>query len=747
MTNFNIRFGRLINNSQILPILLAALASGAAHAAESFQSVERWSNSVWESAMRGDQAAVMQHLQAAPIEAVPPEHAIHFSESFQTRLSNQAAAETTRLESREKALDELREHIEHRDLSKSLRSAVDVQTLGENLNEAFDTPEIVTVIEWATREIPEVKGSGDWLSAQELLFRLRTIYDDTEHHEEYQKYDEQLELVNQRVALLARYAPKQLHDLRNRTLERLGEELLPEYNPNLAMSMEERLRDINAGMLRDAMYNSAGKHIETSGWRPLLAGGLESLRVLATTTLLSETFVNLGDEQKVKQWVAFIDTELDQLAQTEERRFSRHWFSSLLDRILDKNNETLQLDQRVVLREFGDGAMQKLDPFSEIIWPDKLRRFRQATEGNFIGVGIVIEHNEKREIVVRSPLEGSPAYSIGVKPRDIIMEVDGEPTVGWGLNDAVDKITGPKGSLVTLGIKREEAEELLYFQIERDTIKLRTVHGWWKRDIDDHGDPEWDWYIDPASRIAYIKLGGFNEDTYGDLRRAWRDITAEGRPLGLILDLRYNPGGLLTSAVQVSNLFVGGGIIVSGEDKYGAQAWNQRARPTAAALAGLPTVVLINKGSASGSEIVAGALQAHGAAVVVGERSYGKGSVQTVETLTTRGGQPLAALKLTTQYYRLPPMGDGPGRLVHRRPGADVWGVDPDIEVRMMIKQVEDSLELRRNADVIGDDEGERPDVNELLTGGLDPQLETALLILQARALGPISADERRAQR
>ena len=275
-------------------------------------------------------------------------------------------------------------------------------------------------------------------------------------------------------------------------------------------------------------------------------------------------------------------------------------------------------------------------------------------------------------------------------------------------------------------------------------IKIRSVKGWYKETLDHAGKPLWDWYIDPVSRIAYIRLTQFTQDSHADLKAAWDQIAPEGEPepSGLILDLRHNPGGLLTAAVRISNLFINRGGIVTGEDKDGRQAWQQTARRGEASFADVPTVVLINKGSASASEIVAGCLQAHGAAIVVGERSFGKGSVQTVHQISRD-----ARLKLTTQYYRLPSSDGGRsrGRLVHKRTGADVWGVDPDIEVPMSAQQVVDAIELRQKAEIVPADEDgtlrpddpDRPHVSALITDGIDPQLETALLILQAQALGP----------
>ena len=178
---------------------------------------------------------------------------------------------------------------------------------------------------------------------------------------------------------------------------------------------------------------------------------------------------------------------------------------------------------------------------------------------------------------------------------------------------------------------------------------------------------------------------------------------------------------------------------------------SHRRRRSQTAAAGVPIVVLVNEGSASASEIVAGCLQAHNGATVVGKRTFGKGSVQTVHHIARD-----ARLKLTTQYYRLPPAEDEEmGRLVHRRPRADMWGVEPDIDVEMTPSQVISSLELRRDADIIPvDEEGEldpdspdRSDVTDLLTEGLDPQLEMALLILQAQALATVDEDVRHAMR
>lgn len=440
-----------------------------------------------------------------------------------------------------------------------------------------------------------------------------------------------------------------------------------------------------------------------------------------------------------------------QIEEDDPRVISRSTFTRLLGEVLYANERTLKVPEDVILREFGDGAMYRIqhdyeDQYSELIWPDRLRRFKQQVDGAFVGVGIIIRHDDMRRIMIVNPLEGSPAARGGIKEGDIIVGVDGRPTTGWGLNRAVDEITGPQGEIVRLTVERDGVDDPIELPIERAEIKMRSVNGWWKESLSDDGDPDWSWFADPMAGIGYVRLTSFNDDSFSDFMRAIDDMKQERTLRGLVLDLRYNPGGLLRSAVEFSNLFVSGGSIVSGQDRSGRTVWELSAQPNRSVLADIPTVVLINQGSASASEIVAGCLQAYGAAVILGERSFGKGSVQTVHDISTRAAE--AAVKLTTQYYVLPPVVAGEsGRLVHKKPGADDWGVNPDIEVPMSPEQIQAAIELRRKADLITDwiDEEEREDrpaVEALVSDGLDPQLEMALLLLQARVLKDLEAQQ-----
>ena len=373
-----------------------------------------------------------------------------------------------------------------------------------------------------------------------------------------------------------------------------------------------------------------------------------------------------------------------------------------------------------------------LSSLSAIIWPDELRQFERQTQGNFVGVGIQIQLDEQRNIRIVSPIEGTPAFRAGIKPNDLIKFVDGVSTSGLSLSQAVDIITGPAKTEVVLGVERlvandagDEITAVVDVPIVRDRISVPTVQGW--RRLDAEGT--WDHMVDRDRGIGYVRLTQFTDSTTRDFDRAVREMRRQGLN-GLILDLRFNPGGLLTQAVSISDRFVRRGLpIVSTENGFGRtqKVENSRSRPT---VNDIPVVVLINEGAASASEIVSGAIQDHaenGAvqAVLLGRRSFGKGSVQRVSMLP--GGQ--AALKLTSEYYVLPK-----GRHIHRKPGEVQWGVDPNFEVEMLPSQVADALVLRRDADALIDENNPDPaNPDELLTSGVDLQLNAALVLLQAR--------------
>jgi carboxyl-terminal processing protease len=750
------------NRSSQLPLLatvvaLLGMSTALVHAQQSVQtradsSVATWSDGLWQAAIDGDQAKIDRYLATIP-DGVLDEQVTKLRAQVDGYRLHISEAESDRTEDLKEAREEMEKLFKEGKIVEALTSAVGVQTHSDDFQDALNQSSMVALLKEADEDEAAARVAGDWLLAQDLLYRLRTLYDEGGDAELYKRYKEQLDDVNRRIGFLAQYAPRSLHDLRRIELARYAPERIeefPEYDKAFANDWKELLEDVNERVLRNALKLASREHISGSGWQPLLTGGISALRIFVTTDALKENFPSIGSAEKVERFDDFLKIHEDRIRDMPANAVNSETCRKLLSEIMLSNDRTLQLDKAVIIRQFGDGAMYQLeqefeDEYSQIIWPDQLRRFQQQVNGAFVGIGILIRHDDRRQIMVVNPLEGSPAARSGVKAGDLVSYVDGASTLGWSLNRAVDEITGPIGEQVELKITREGFDEPIPIMIGRDQIKMRSVNGWWKEKLDTNGEPDWDWYIDDDAGIGYVRLTSFNEDSYSDFLKALEQMQEERMFNGLILDLRYNPGGLLRSAVEFSNLFVDGGSIVSGENRLKETVWELSAEPGRALLKDIPTVVLVNQGSASASEIVAGALQAHDSAVILGQRSFGKGSVQTVHDLSSPFSQ--AAVKLTTQYYVLPREGGAEkGRHVHKRPGAEDWGVNPDIEVPMGPEQIEVSLEIRQKADLIAEwiaeDEREpRPEVLDLVREGEDPQLEMALLLLRARTLKDIERD------
>ena len=720
----------------------APLATGRAE-------VERWSDDLWQAAKSGDMTAVEAALAkvpdatagaaAAELRALVEARATHLEETRKTREADMA-----------KALEELKTEEEKGEITKALTAAVRLQTLSDDWGAILEKPEVRALVASAEAAAAKAETAGDWLVAQEILFRLRTLFDESGDAGIFRRYDGKLDEINKRIMLLAQYAPRELWRLRKEYAERqTPDKPFPEFNAAFSEDWREQLDGISKGMLSAALMKAANKHISAGGWEPIVRGGLNAVRVLATTPTLAENFTGMADPAKAEQLARAVDARVEELARMPREQVGRPQYLSALRAVLEANAEGPQIPETVIYREFGDGALEELagrfeDEYTQIIWPEQLRRFEQSIKGDFIGVGIQIRHDDRRDIQVTAPLEGGPAARGGIKSDDRIVSVNGVSTVGWTLNKAVDSITGPAGQEVVLGVRREGVEDPIDVPLVRERIKIRSVNGWWKKALDTSGAPLWDWYADPDAGIGYVRLTSFADDSFTDFNKAIAEMRSE-RPLrGLILDLRHNPGGRLDSAIQFSNLFIERGPIVAVQDRNRRPVWQQGAEPQRAMLKDLPLVVLVNQGSASASEIVSGVLKSYDRAVVIGERSFGKGSVQEVEDCGDQNAR--AAIKVTTQYYVLPPAaGESEWRLVHKKPGSTDWGVAPDLVVKMTPDQIEKSLTMRADADVIEEwkaesERKERPDVNDLVAKGIDPQLELAVLVLKARTLKDVEA-------
>ncbi|MBT6269506.1 MAG: S41 family peptidase [Phycisphaerae bacterium] len=722
-------------------LAILALTTNAPTYAQ-YQGATEWSTQIWVAASDGHWDTVTTLLNNVPEGEEVDLQTFKSQLKIYREHRDTEQLETTK--ARDEAIVEMNSRFKNGNTLQAMQSAVKAQTLSNTLDEIMYNEDVQAVLSQAQRDVASLDQSENILTAQTLLYYLRTFYEGTSRRDLYELWNDQLEEVALQVSLLRQYAPEHLHKLFVARAVILGDEPPEDYTERAADNWVERVNGIDESMIIRALTTAVSEHINGVEWDDLIRGGLKSVRKLGEIPIIEESFNNASDSRLQALWIDGVNEELDTYPQYLEHISGKRLLTQIFKRLLALNTTAMELPRGMILREFGDGAMGKLDKYSTIIWPDESRRFQQQTEGSFVGIGISIQENTKGEIMVVKPIEGTPAYYGKVQPDDVILAVNGKSASGWSLNDAVDRITGPPGTAVSITIRRKTEEEPITITLTRNSIKLHSVHGWWKKDLDEEGQPNWGWYIDPTNKIGYIKLSNFSDESYSDMLSAVREMQEEGEPNGLILDLRYNPGGLLPTARQISNLFVSSGTIVSGETANGDELFRMRARPNRAYLSDWPVIILINQGSASASEIVAGCVQAHDAGIIVGQRSWGKGSVQTVHQIGIE-----SYVKLTTQTYRLPSPdgGETPGRLVHKRRGSTDWGVIPDVEVTMSPDQITKSNKLRQEADLILPNPtiDERPDINDLITLGLDPQLETALLLLRANIVSRMISDHQHA--
>ncbi|MEE1544058.1 MAG: S41 family peptidase, partial [Alphaproteobacteria bacterium] len=341
-------------------------------------------------------------------------------------------------------------------------------------------------------------------------------------------------------------------------------------------------------------------------------------------------------------------------------------FGDVFERVRSEFVE--EVTDEELIRAAVEGMLQTLDPHSSYMPPRDFKDMQVQTRGEFGGLGIEVTM-ENGLVKVVSPIDDTPASRAGILSGDMISHIDGEQVLGLTLSEAVERMRGPIDSEITITVLRESEPAPFDVHLVRNVVKIRSVR--WRREDD----------------VGYVRITSFTEQTQDGLREGIAKLRHEigDRMKGLVLDLRNNPGGLLDQAISVSDSFLDQGEIVStrGRRSDSAQRYNAELGDLTD---GLPMVVLINSGSASASEIVAGALQDHRRAVVLGTRSFGKGSVQTIIPLPGNG-----AMRLTTARYYTPS-----GRSIQ------ATGIEPDITVeRTLLEAVEDS-DQRRESDLRG---------------------------------------------
>ena len=387
-----------------------------------------------------------------------------------------------------------------------------------------------------------------------------------------------------------------------------------------------------------------------------------------------------------------------------------------------RRNYVKEVTDRELMEAAIQGMLSKLDQYSNFIPPERLQRFKSGVENEFGGIGIIVS-TRKGRLEIISPLVGTPAYRAGMLPGDHILEIGGQTTEGMTIDGAITLMKGEIGSSIDVKIRHAGDKTPVVLNLKREIIRVPTVFGH-RRNADD----SWDYFCDRRRKIGYVRMTGFGRHSVAELRSAIRRLRKQ-EMRGLILDLRFNPGGLLSAAIQVCDMFVSQGVIVSTQGRNTPKrVWRARKSDTHA---GFPMVVLVNHYSASASEIVSACLQDHNRATVVGERSWGKGSVQNIIELENG----LSALKLTTAGYRRPS-----GKNIHRFEGAseqDEWGVKPNdgFEVKFSGAENRALTAFRQQLDVV-----KRPTAAATASDPLDfddRQLNKALEFLASQLPAP----------
>lgn len=382
---------------------------------------------------------------------------------------------------------------------------------------------------------------------------------------------------------------------------------------------------------------------------------------------------------------------------------------------LIEQNYYRPIDEQPLFENAMHGMVRGLDPYSSFIPRRDYDRFKQGIEQEFVGIGISVSGPPARkQLTVITPIYGTPAYRAGIRAGDIIVGIEGHSTDGMSLDEAIRLIKGPEGSHVRIAIRRPGEEQPIELQVERARIQTKSVLGDTRA-----AEGRWKYYLADHPRIGYIRITVFGERTSEELKSA---LQYDEHPIdAVILDVRGNAGGLLQAAIETCDMFLHRGDIVRIKHRDPRNDQIYRATPGTVIDSKIPVVVLIDKLSASASEIVAACLKDHKRAILVGQRTYGKGTVQKVFELESAR----SALKLTTAIYVRPN-----GHNIHRAKNAteeDEWGVRPSPggEVKLTDEQYGKLYQARMQRDVL---EGDiPPEALEFV----DPQLQRALELLE----------------
>lgn len=520
-------------------------------------------------------------------------------------------------------------------------------------------------------------------------------------------------------------------------LDRAG--IAASFQDSPCESRKERYEGVEKRMLAKAIEALNLHYIKDINYPEMALKAVKRCELLAE--VLAVAYVDVNDPNngqsikppepdKVAAWSAAL-AGVRQDIEKSAGAFTKDDFLAILDKVLVLNDSTVELPQQPLVAHFAEAALATLDPYTVMVWPRQVQDFEKLMTNEFTGIGVEIS-KPKGLLTVGSLLPDTPAYRAGLDAGDVIEKVNGIPTRDMTLICAVKKITGPKGTAVTLSVRRRGVDAPEQITITRDRIVVPTIRGWQRTE-----DGKWRYLIDEAEQIGYVRITSFSGETASDLEDVLDELESKGLK-ALIMDLRFNTGGLLDSAVDICDKFLDEGLIVRTQPKSNMipsyeYAHRRKTHPD------YPLVVLINSGSASASEIVAGALadERHERAVLVGTRTHGKGSVQGITHYPGGGAQ----LKYTMAYYHLPSGQRVKSRDEVEKEGRADWGVGPDVEIDLTSDELREMITVQRDNDVLvqarQDNAGKTPPNKRTVEQTLqaDPQLAVGLLVVRTKLI------------
>jgi C-terminal peptidase prc len=564
----------------------------------------------------------------------------------------------------------------------------------------LEEPFVKQMIEEALRQGRRYEARGDWVNAYANCYYWLSAID--EDNTEYKEHAEEL-------------------------IEKIKIEM--SLKDNSCETSAERHEGIQPKMFVHAVKALDLNYVSIVDYGEMAKKALKQCQLLGE--VLAETEGKLAyraDAREVARWSAGIDTIQRELTGsfavvTGDR------FLKVFDEIIALNSITIKLPQEVVIVQFSEAALAALDPYTSLVWPWDAPDFEKNMKQKFHGIGIQIS-KATGVLKIISLIPNTPAYSSRLNADDVILAVNGEPTDDMSIQCVVSKITGPRGTQVTLTVRHADSDKTEDISIVRDSVVVPTIRGWQRAN-----GGQWQYIIDRANNIGYVRITNFTETTTPDMEFILNSLERRGLN-GLIVDLRDNTGGYLSAAAAIADMFISEGLIVKSQPRWGISTYE--AAHKRGTHPEYPLVVLINQHSASASEIVAGALQdvKYRRATLVGERTYGKGSVQTVTQFPGDRSQ----FKYTMAYYHLPSDQRVKNRYDMEKQGRKDWGIAPDIEVKLR------SNEFRRLNEVYGANEvlskpghngGSKSQKRYSLAETLDadPQLSIGLLVLKAKMI------------